>query len=58
MSGTYEELFESDQWMEEAEKDLGLQSALARDLGDRLQSRNVPLGTSGDFLMECFKAVN
>ena len=23
-------------------------SGLARDLGDRLQSRNVPLGTSGD----------
>ena len=22
---------------------------LARDLGDRLQSRNVPFGTSGDF---------
>ncbi len=24
-------------------------SGLARDLGDRLQSRNMPFGTSGDF---------
>ena len=26
-------------------------SGLARDLGDRLQSRNVPFGTSGDCAM-------
>ena len=27
-------------------------SGLARDLGDCLQSRNVPLGTSGDFYLQ------
>ncbi len=26
-------------------------SELARDLGDRLQSRNVPFGTSGDYAL-------
>ena len=26
-------------------------SEFARDLGDRLQSRNVPFGTSGDYLL-------
>ena len=29
-------------------------SGLARDLGDRLQSRNVPFGTSGDYAIEKF----
>ena len=28
-------------------------SGLARDLGDRLQSRNVPFGTSGDCDDDC-----
>ena len=27
-------------------------SGRARDLGDRLQSRNVPLGTSGDLIIQ------
>lgn len=32
-------------------------SGLARDLGDRLQSRNVPFGTSGDCCQACDKTV-
>ncbi len=30
-------------------------SELARDLGDRLQSRNVPFGTSGDLYTNGYK---
>ena len=33
-------------------------SGLARDLGDRLQSRNVPFGTSGDCVKKSLHTFN